>query len=150
MDSPVAWAKEMFGVAAPSDSPWETIVQAVVYKQDPGRTAFNNIRSMAYDWLAHETGGGGGFGRYGPEADARWALRTARAMGDKRSEALAKKKLREFGERRPWHELLQMNGPLAMLSREQQRKFRASLSAKERGWLRDAHVWHRKTVYGGG
>ena len=148
LDAPVAWLKKLTGQSAPSDSVWETALQAVVYKQDPGKTAFDNVRSMAYDFLEHETGGGGGFGRGGAKADARYNLRSARAMGDKRSAILAQRELRRLGERRPFRDILQESGPLAMLNRAQKSKFMRTLSAKEKRWVRQAEAWHRKTAYG--
>ena len=149
LDSPVAWTKELLGYSAPSDNLWETILQAVVYKHDPGKIAFDNVRSMGYDFLAHETGGGGGAGRTGPKAKSLRNLRRAMAMDDKKSARLARIELRRMGERRPWHEVLQTNAPLSMLNRQQTAKFMRTLSAKEQNWVRMANKWHRATVYGG-
>jgi len=118
--------------------------QAVIYERDPGQTAYNRIKGMAYDWRAREKGTGG----TGYQSERSLALhnwRLAKKLGDRSAERKAFRRMRALGiNDQTLRASIRGQHPLGGLSKRDRARFLRTLSRRERVVLQEAIKWYEE------
>ena len=119
------------------------------YRIDPGESAWSSIRSKAYGYAQRELGKDVA-GVATPKAAVVREWRRAITFGDAKVEAMAYKIMREkFGmSRRDIRQTMERADPLSMLTRKEQRLFKATLSPGELRQLELAEKWYNEVFKG--
>ena len=120
------------------------------YTSDPGETAYHETRSSVFGWLKKQ---GKELGAYVPtnRANALYYYKKAIQYGDSKA---AKKYLEQYfslgGTREGVEESVKRAHPFSNLNTDDQRRFIASLSPRQKEMARKALKWYRMVYYGEG
>lgn len=128
----------------------DTIDDIIIYKADPGETAYNNARGKKYDYM-EKIGKGSGGGQYTPKSNALYYLKMAIRYGD---EEAMRKYLIEYltygGNAKGFKQSVKMMHPLSGLSKEEQVKYIKTLSKSELEELKEGIKWYQEVFAGKG
>lgn len=130
----------------PSRGYFTTLEEAVVTKRDAGEVAYNNTRSLVYDWLRREKGQEGSSSFTTPRSRALYDWKLAKRFGDSAAADTARDRMRALGIKpQDVRQAIKRAHPLAPIALKDRRKFLSTLSTKERSNLSQAVQWYHQT-----
>lgn len=127
----------------PSRGYWHSWTESIVYRRDPGEMAYDDIRSVAHEWLEHTRGESGTVNRTDPKSRALRDYRQALRYGDQDAARDALERFRQYeGTRRGLRQSIARAHPLGSIPKRYRRAFIRSLTDDQRETLRDAEEFY--------
>lgn len=132
----------------PRKSYARTWLDSVVYKRDPGEMAFDEAKSIAYDWMEKTKGEGGG-SRTSPRSEALREYRMAIRYGD---DGAANRALDEYarlgGKAKDLKGSIKRQNPLGPIPKKYRREFVESLTPEQFETFEEADQYYRQLYLG--
>ena len=142
-------AGALANMGKPTQGAFHILSTLAVDRRPADYSAYSQIRAIAYQYKSHVSGEKTFLGPMQPNEEAFYNYRLALRFGDENAQARWRKRMGELkitGKRR--REMLDRSRPLGMLTKTQQRQFRATLTDQERRVLTRADTYWTDTFSG--
>lgn len=120
--------------------------EAIIYRRDPGEMAYNEARSIAYEWNERVKGVEGFGGASTPRSKAMRNYRSALKFGDEEGATKALEQMAELGVTKgDYSGMVKRAAPLGPIAKKDRSAFIAGLNEDETETFLRAEEWYRET-----